>query len=108
MSMEIKETVRDFALGLVTIGTTAVQIIPIPVSGGGTKGILLKTPGPSHDTPNTVTVYIGRANVKADQSIEAGGYPLDPGQSVTIPVEKADEWFAISGTAGQVINWINL
>jgi hypothetical protein len=102
-----KETVDIFALGVHSVGTTAGQIVPIPVAGGGEKGVLFKAPGALDDTPNTVAVFIGRSNVTADQT-GSGGFPLAPGDSITLPVDAANEWYAIATATSQVINWINL
>lgn len=52
---------------------------------------------------NTVTVYIG---FTAATTTVAGGFALDPGDTVSVEVDNCSDIFSISGTASQTLTVI--
>lgn len=71
-------------------------------------GVLIKAPGPTDDSPNTKTVFLGSATVTADQNANTGGFPLAPGESVTIPIQALGNVYCIATDANQKLNAIVL
>lgn len=90
----------------VIVGATAVKVNPIGFKF--VKGILLRTPGTTDPSPNVAPIWIGGANVTADQAVETGGFPLVPGASLNIPSEFLDSLYAISTSATQVLTWVGV
>lgn len=90
----------------VIVGTSAVKVNPIGFKF--IKGILLRTPGTTDPSPNTAPIWIGGANVTADQAVETGGFPLVPGASLNIPSEFLSGLYAISTSASQVLTWVGV
>lgn len=100
-----KETVKFARFGIVNVGTSATQITAVTMPDGDVfKGILLKAPGSSDDTPNTASVFIGHANITADQA-STGGFPLAPGESLTLPIDQTSGLYAIATDTSQKLNW---
>lgn len=110
MSQIDKETVGLFTQGHLAVTTSAQQLaLPTGKSlpNGIKKGVLLKCPGPTDDTPNTVTVFIGpTAGITSNLNVDTGGFPLSPGESLVIPVEQINTIWVISGAASQVLSWV--
>lgn len=93
--------------GVKVVSDSASRTFPNGFSGN-VKGILLKAPGVDDDTPNTASVFIGfSSNVTADQT-GSGGFPLAPGESITIPVEDASNIWDVATDTNQKLNWIAL
>lgn len=101
----VKETTKRLAYGVKAVGTTAGQLTTVKVAGGLFKGILLKCPGASDDTPNTKSVFVGGTHVTADQAA-TGGFPLAPGESISLPIDAPDSVYVRAVDANQKINWI--
>jgi len=90
----------------VVVGATAVKVNPFGFKF--VKGILLRTPGPQDTTPNPVSIWLGNAQVTADNAIETGGFPLVPGSSIFIPAEFVTGLYAISTQASQNLAWLGV
>jgi len=88
------------------VGVTAVEINPIEFQF--TKGILLRAPGTLDPVPNTTMIWIGPPKVTADDDVLTGGFPLVPGSSLYLPVEFANDLFAISDAADQKLFWLGV
>lgn len=107
MPVEItKETVPALAHGHVTVGTSPVRVAA-RIDQKVFKGILIRAPGASDDTPNTEVIYVGiNSSVTADYDSETGGMPLTPGTSLFVPVENPSTLWAISTSGGQDLAWM--
>jgi len=106
--MELRETRKTVELrnGHKTVGTSAVQLTP--QSFKAEKGILIRSPGADDPTPNTAVVWVAQTpNVTAD-STGSGGYPLAPGESVSLPVNDPSKLYVISTAADQTIAWMGI
>ena len=90
----------------VVAGTSAALVNPFGFQF--MKGILLRTPGPMDPVPNAVPVWIGNAQVTADNAVETGGFPIVPGSSVFIPAEFAANLYVISTQADQDLAWLGV
>jgi len=90
----------------VVVGVTAVKINPIGFKF--VKGVLLHAPGTSDPSPNTDPIWIGSANVTANQHLETGGFPLIPGSTLEIPSEFLGGLYAISTAATQTLTWLGV
>jgi hypothetical protein len=90
----------------VIVGVTAVKVNPIGFKF--IKGILLRAPGTTDPSPNVAPIWIGGANVTANQAVETGGFPLVPGASLNIPSEFLNGLYAISTSASQVLTWVGV
>ena len=102
------EVVEKFSHGNADVGTAEARLVPEnQVPSEIHKGVLVRAPGTSEDTPNTDVVYIGRAGLTADVENATGGWPVPPGESVTIPILDPSQLFVISQTASQKLTyWI--
>lgn len=69
------------------------------------KGILLRAPGQFDPVPNTACVWVGGEFVTAD-SVDTGGMPIAPGESLYIPVASSGRLFVVSTVEAQDIAWI--
>lgn len=102
----VDEVVPEFTHGYANVGTSEAQLTanaPAEVH----KGVLVRAPGSDDDTPNTAVVYVGRTGLTANDDNGTGGWPLPPGDSITIPISDPTKLFVISGTASQKISyWI--
>jgi len=90
----------------VAVGVTAVKVNPFGFKF--TKGIQLYAPGVLDANPNTSTIWLGGANVTADQVIETGGFPLVPGSSLFLPSEFVSGLHVISAAASQILTWLGV
>ena len=54
---------------------------------------------------NTDTVYIGNSDVTAGTTAATDGFPLEPGESITLPVNNSNLLYAIGATANQKVFW---
>lgn len=110
MSRIDKETVDVFTQGHLGVLTTPAALsLPTgkAMPAGIKKGILLKAPGATDDTPNTISVFIGTtAAVTSDLVAATGGFPLAPGESVVIPVESINKIWVIAAAGSQTISWM--
>jgi hypothetical protein len=106
MSEVVKETspTKGLRFGHTTVGVTAVKLCEgFPAK----RGILIRCPGSSDPVPNTVCVWVGGVNVKAD-STSLGGMPLPPGQAIIIPIDEPGELYVISTAADQDVAWMGV
>lgn len=100
--MEIdKVAVNQFFTDIYSVTGSAAQVFPVDLSASVHKGVCLKAPA-----TNTLPVYIGRANVTASQTAGTGGFPLDPGESLVLPITLVRTIYAIAGDTNQKLNWI--
>lgn len=90
------------AHGHTVVGTTAAQLASAKFSDV-LKGVLVVA-----DPANTVTVYIGREGVTANNNVDTGGIPLPAGASIFIPIEDPTSLFVVSGSAAQDVAWMAL
>ncbi len=97
------EAVENLHHGHTAVGTTAVVLtnLDLPIY----KGILLRCPGESDDTPNTATVYVGGPGVTADASA-TGGMPILPGTAIFLPVSEVSLVYLVSQGAAQDVAWM--
>jgi hypothetical protein len=54
---------------------------------------------------NTDTVYIGNSDVTAGTTAATDGFPLEPGESITLPVNNPNLLYAIGAAANQKVFW---
>jgi hypothetical protein len=96
---------KDIQYGVLTVGTVPVRVGMVG-SRALVKGLLLRACG-SQDflSQNSDCIYVGGPNVTADQS-PSGGFPLLPGASLELPAAQAEDIWCISGTPGQILNWL--
>ena len=112
MSQIVKETVDVFKHGHTPVGTSAVQLTlgagkNLSSPQGMYKGVKIKCPGSTDTIPNTVSVYVGNSGgVTADHVVASGGFPLAPGESITIPIADATKVWFISSAVSQNVAWI--
>lgn len=93
-----------FRHGHTTVNTVRKLAVGTELPDGNYSGVLIKAPGPTDDTPNSVPVYLGDSNVTADYS-GSGGFPLAPGESVTLPLKYVSDLYVVSTANGQDISW---
>lgn len=98
----VKETSPSKGLqyGHTVVGVTPVQLC---VSFRTTRGILLRCPGSSDPTPNTVCVWVGDSRVTVGT-----GMPLPPGQAIIIPIDDPSQLYLISTAASQDVAWMGV
>jgi hypothetical protein len=77
------------------IGLEAVQLA-LPTGEPNNRGVLLKA-SPS----NTTYLYVGNAGVSA-----SNGYPLSPGESLSLPLMDTQSVWIIADDVGQAIHWM--
>lgn len=92
--------------GHLVVGASRVQISKIMKSL--TTGLILRAPGGSDPTPNTVPIWVGGSNVTANSHATTGGFPLVPGAALEINVEDSDDLYFISTAASQDLAWIGV
>jgi hypothetical protein len=80
------------------IDTTAEQITT--TSFAAKFGVTVKSAA-----DNTDTVYIGNSDVTAGTTAATDGFPLEPGESITLPVNNPNLLYAISASANQKVFW---
>lgn len=97
----MKDTHKEYLVGQITVGVTAVQIPATELAHDNQRGILIKAYGANDTVLNTVPVFIGNAQVTVDD-----GFPLAPGESVTIPITGDDAIYAVASVSSQKIAWI--
>jgi hypothetical protein len=88
-----KEAVEEFFSGHAVIGSTAVKA---GIQRRCVKGVYLKA-----DLGNTDNVYVGHA-----ESVAAGGFLLDAGEEVFIPIDSLDKVWVYGGAASQGYSFI--
>lgn len=105
--MEInKETVRGILHGWCDVPTDApVQITPL--EHVAFKGVLIYCPGSQMPGEgNTAPVWIGGNKIAANDTDGSGGFPIMPGSTMALPVERPNEVWVISSDPGQKIAWM--
>ena len=80
------------------IDTTAEQITT--TSFAAKFGVTVKSAA-----DNTDTVYIGNSDVTAGTTAATDGFPLEPGESITLPVNNSNLLYAIGAAANQKVFW---
>lgn len=107
MSSIGQETIKAFELahGHTVIGTSRVTVVPEDFHC--VKGILLRCPGVDDPAPNTAPVWVGKAGVTADSSVN-GGMPILPGASLFLPIENPVALYAISTDSDQDLAWLEI
>lgn len=100
-----KESVGEVYNGHKTVGTTAVKLTDL--SFPMLKGVLLRCPGGSDPVGNSVPVWVGGRGVTAD-SAATGGVPILPGNSIFIPIERANLLWVVSSSADQDVAWLGI
>ena len=80
------------------IDTTAEQITT--TSFAAKFGVTVKSA-----VDNTDTVYIGNSDVTAGTTAATDGFPLEPGESITLPVNNSNLLYAIGAAANQKVFW---
>lgn len=80
------------------IDTTAEQITTTSFSAK--FGVTVKSA-----VDNTDTVYIGNSDVTAGTTAATDGFPLEPGESITLPVNNSNLLYAIGAAANQKVFW---
>ena len=84
----------DFNVGNTTVGTSAVQVIPVDLKN--LKGVQLKA-----HADNAGVVYIGKEGSVA----VAASFPLAAGEGLFIPVKDITKIWSIASEASQAIRW---
>lgn len=80
------------------IDTTAEQITS--TSFACSFGVTLKA-----DITNTGIIYIGNSDVTAGSAGSTDGFPLSPGETLTLEVSNPNLLYAIASVANQIIYW---
>jgi len=94
-----------FANGWTVVGVVRTQAITKSLPDGNYSGIVIKAPGASDDAPNTVAVYVGTNSVTADQNANTGGFPLAPGESISVPLLSAEDVYVVASSNSQAVAW---
>jgi hypothetical protein len=94
-----------FRNGHTAVGVTKVKAVGTELPDGNFSGVLFKAPGADDDTPNTVPIYIGDSKVTANYNASTGGFPLAPGESVTLPLRYVDSLYVVATAASQSVAW---
>jgi len=101
-----KETVRELKHGWTTVGTLAAQLSPLELNAY--KGVLMTCPGSAYPGEgNDAPVWVGGPLMTADDG-PTGGFPIVPGSSMFVPVERIDLLYVISTMENQKIGWMLL
>lgn len=102
----VKETVAELKHGWLTVGTTAQQLSPLQLNAF--KGVLMTAPGSTYPGDgNDAPIWVGGPRVTADDG-PVGGFPIAPGSSMFIPIERIDFLYVISTMENQKIGWMLL
>lgn len=107
MSVLVKETVTGLQHGHVAVTTTRKKIFSDPLPSKLNKGVLLRCPGVDDPVTNTIPVWVGGPAVTADSDATTGGYPMAPGDAITVPIEVLTELYAISSGSADLA-WLAL
>jgi len=91
---------NSFRTGQTPVGAVAAKIQVPKLPDGNKVGVLVKAYGEGDDPPNTVPVFLGDAQVTINS-----GFPLGPGESVTIPISGDDIW-AVASINDQRVAWV--
>lgn len=83
------------------VDTSAEQLTT--KSSPAIHGVLIKA-----DKDNTGIVYVGMSGVTIATDDDTDGFPLEPSESVTIPVDNAEKVYVIADTNNQVVHWVNV
>lgn len=97
----VQDTVRQFYYGQKLVGAGVVQIMSIDPKF--VKGIVLRAAGDNDPVPNTAPIWVGGPTVATNT-----GMPLAPGETLSLPLERGGDLYAISTTANQSIAWLGL
>lgn len=94
-----------FRLGHTAVSVTRARAVGTELPDGNYSGVLFKAPGTDDDTPNTVPIYIGDSKVTADYNASTGGFPLAPGESITLPLKYVAELYVVATANSQSVAW---
>jgi hypothetical protein len=97
----MKDTHKEYRVGQLVVGATAVKIPVSLLSNHNQRGLLIKAFGANDTALNTVPVFVGNAQVTVDD-----GFPLAPGESVTLPVTGEDAIYVVASAPAQKIGWV--
>lgn len=100
-----RTSVERIIFGVKSVTASATQLTTEQPSDGVYRGVLLKAPGTTDDTPNTLSVFVGNSKVTADQA-STGGFPLAPGESLVLPLTNPSKVYVIATDTAQKINWV--
>jgi hypothetical protein len=67
------------------------------------RGLVIKA-----DPDNTAPVYVGREGLSAGEVEELCGYPLFPGDTVTIEIEDASKIYVVAASGTQKVYWLGI
>jgi hypothetical protein len=104
-NLKVTDTTKDSIFGALTtgskssIGTSAVQISTTSVVAS--SGVTLRS-----SLSNNATIYIGPSTVTAGTAAATDGIPLNPGESITMPLNNLNLLYAIATATGQEIFWM--
>ena len=98
-------TTRPFRHGWTAVGVTRVKAVGTELPDGNFSGVLFKAPGADDLVPNTVPIHIGGHNVTADDNASTGGFPLAPGESLTLPLRYVEDLYVIATSSSQSLAW---
>lgn len=82
-----------------SIGTSAVQISSTSVVAS--SGITIRSA-----LANSATIYIGPSGVTANTAAATDGIPLNPGESISMPLNNLNLLYVIATATGQEIFWM--
>jgi len=77
---------------------TSAEQLP---SQAATKGVTVKAAA-----TNTAAVYVGKSDVTAGNTDATDGFPLEPGESITLPLTNANLIYVIAASNNQKIFWV--
>lgn len=93
---------RTFLTGRKSITTTAVQLTAASITTY--KGVVVKA-----DPLNSDIVFVGVANtVTADSSDSTDGFPLSPGESITLMIDAPGNVWAIAKSGTLKVWWLSV
>ena len=104
-NLKVTATVVAIVFGALTtgskssIGTSAVQISSTSVVAS--SGVTLRSA-----LANSATIYIGPSTVTANTAAATNGIPLNPGESINMPLNNLNLLYAIATATGQEIFWM--
>lgn len=97
--------VISFANGTSHVGPLRRKMVRKKVNHGSFREVHIKALGEGDDKCNTVAVFIGGPNCTANYDLDTGGYPLAPGDSISLPVECIEYLHCVATSSSQVLVW---
>lgn len=100
----MKNTYKEYLTGQASVTTAAAAIVGTKLANGNKRGVLVKAYGDNDVAANTVPVFVGNAQVTVDN-----GFPIAPGEAVTIPVTgDGATLYAVASANTQNIAWMSV